>query len=145
MLFALVASGLWIVNSVYSIGYMRAEQRAAPDALLCLLRDRHRLHHGRRLAGNMFTLFVFYEVLTLSTYPLVTHRGTEEARSAGRLYLLMLLGTSTVLLLPAIAWTGIAAGTLDFSAGRHPRRQASAPRRSACCSRSTSSASARRR
>jgi multicomponent Na+:H+ antiporter subunit D len=72
---------------------------------------------GVSLAGNLFTLFLFYEVLTLSTYPLVTHRATPEAVRAGRVYLMMLLGASTLLLLPAIAWTGFAAGTLDFVPG----------------------------
>ena len=76
MLFAIIASGLWIANSVYSIGYMRAEK--APRQTLfyvcfaiAICRD-----DGVALAGNLFTLFLFYELLTVSTYPLVTHRGT---------------------------------------------------------------------
>jgi multicomponent Na+:H+ antiporter subunit D len=72
---------------------------------------------GIAFAGNLFTLFLFYEMLTLVTYPLVTHHRDEEAKAAGRLYLLMLLGGSTLLLLPAIAWTGVATGTLDFLPG----------------------------
>ncbi|HMB47857.1 MAG TPA: proton-conducting transporter membrane subunit, partial [Afifellaceae bacterium] len=68
-------------------------------------------------AGNLFTLFLFYEVLTLSTYPLVTHKANAEAMASGRIYLLLLLGTSMVLLLPAIIATGVLAGTLDFTAG----------------------------
>ena len=116
-LFAAVASGLWIVNSLYSIGYMRAngEQRQTVFYICFALAIAATM--GLALSGNLFTAFLFYEVLTLVTYPLVTHRGDEEAKAAGRLYLLMLLGTSTLLLLPAIAWTGIAAGTLDFHAG----------------------------
>ncbi len=116
-LFAVVASGLWIVNSLYSIGYMRAngEQRQTVFYVCFALSIAATM--GIALSGNLFTLFLFYEVLTLVTYPLVTHHGDEEAKAAGRLYLLMLLGTSTLLLLPAIAWTGIAAGTLDFHAG----------------------------
>ena len=57
---------------------------------------------GIAFAGNLFTLFLFYEILTISTYPLVTHKGNEEARNGGRVYLLILLGTSMLLLLPAI-------------------------------------------
>ena len=117
MLFAVIASGLWIANSVYSIGYMRAEQAPRQTLFYVCFAIAIASTMGLALAGNLFTLFLFYEVLTVSTYPLVTHRGTEEARNAGRLYLLMLLGASTILLLPAIAWTGIAAGTLDFQAG----------------------------
>ena len=61
--------------------------------------------------------FLFYEILTLATYPLVTHKGNDDAKKGGRLYLLILLGTSMLLLLPAIIWTGFLAGTMDFTAG----------------------------
>jgi multicomponent Na+:H+ antiporter subunit D len=117
MLFATVASGLWIVNSLYSIGYMRAEQAPRQTSFYVCFAFAIAASMGIALAGNLFTLFLFYETLTLVTYPLVTHRATPEAMRAGRLYLLMLLGSSTLLLLPAIAWTGIAAGTLDFVPG----------------------------
>jgi multicomponent Na+:H+ antiporter subunit D len=117
MLFALVASGLWIVNSVYSIGYMRAE--AAPRQTLFYVCFALALAAtiGLAFAANLFTMFLFYEALTLSTFPLVTHKATPEAMRSGRLYLLMLVGASTLLLLPAIAWTGAVAGTLDFTPG----------------------------
>ncbi len=72
---------------------------------------------GIALAGNMFTLFLFYEVLTLSTYPLVTHKGNDEAQRAGWVYLGILLGTSICLLLTAIIVTYVQVGTLDFRAG----------------------------
>lgn len=117
MLFALVASGLWIVNSLYSIGYMRAEKAPRQTSFYVCFAVAIAGAMGVALSGNLFTLFVFYELLTISTYPLVTHRATPEAMKAGRLYLLMLLGASTLLFLPAIAWTGIAAGTLDFTPG----------------------------
>ena len=72
---------------------------------------------GVAFAGNLFTLFLCYELLTLSTYPLVTHKATPEAMRAGRVYLGLLTGTSMVLLLPAIITTGVIAGTLDFLPG----------------------------
>ena len=72
---------------------------------------------GIAFAANLFTLFVFYEVLTLCTYPLVTHKGDEAARRGGRVYLGVLLGTSIGLQLVAIVWTYALTGTLDFSAG----------------------------
>lgn len=117
MLFAVVASGLWIVNSLYSIGYMRAEKAPRQTSFYVCFAVAISATMGVAFAGNLFTLFLFYEVLTLSTYPLVTHRATPEAVQAGRVYLLLLLGASTLLLLPAIAWTGLAAGTLDFTPG----------------------------
>ncbi len=116
-LFATVASGLWILNSLYSIGYMRANGEERQTVFYICFALSIGATMGIALSGNLFTLFLFYEVLTLVTYPLVTHHGDDEAKAAGRLYLLMLLGTSTLLLLPAIAWTGIAAGTLDFHVG----------------------------
>jgi multicomponent Na+:H+ antiporter subunit D len=117
MLFALIASGLWIVNSVYSIGYMRAndEPRQTPFYICFAIAIASTI--GIAFAENLFTLFIFYEVLTLSTYPLVTHKGNGDAVRGGRTYLLLLLGTSMVLFLPAIIWTWVLAGTLDFTPG----------------------------
>ena len=117
LLFATVAAALWIVNSLYSIGYMRAEHAPRQTSFYVCFAAAIGASMGIALAGNLFTMFLFYEALTLVTYPLVTHRATPEAIRAGRLYLLMLVGASTVLLLPAIAWTGLAAGTLDFRDG----------------------------
>lgn len=117
MLFGLVASGLWIVTSVYSIGYMRGHHESNQTRFYVCFAIAISSAMGVAFAANMFTLFVFYEVLTLSTYPLVTHSGTEEAKRAGRLYLGILLGTSIGLQLLAIVWTWFLAGTLDFVPG----------------------------
>jgi multicomponent Na+:H+ antiporter subunit D len=72
---------------------------------------------GIAFAGNMLTLFIFYEVLTISTFPLVTHHGTPEAKRAGRVYLGILLGTSIAFQLVAMIWTWSLVGTLDFTQG----------------------------
>ena len=76
LLFALIAASLWIVNSLYSIGYMRGngEQRQTRFYVCFALALAATM--GIALAGNVFTLFAFYEMLTLITYPLVTHHGT---------------------------------------------------------------------
>ncbi|MDX2315647.1 MAG: monovalent cation/H+ antiporter subunit D family protein, partial [Gammaproteobacteria bacterium] len=87
MLFALVASFLWIVTSLYAIGYMRGHGEQHQTRFYICFAVAIASTMGIALAGNMFTLFIFYEVLTLSTYPLVTHSGTPEARRAGRVYL----------------------------------------------------------
>jgi multicomponent Na+:H+ antiporter subunit D len=117
MLFALVASGLWTVNSLYSIGYMRGNDEAHQTRFYVCFALSLAAAVGIAYAGNAFTLFVFYELLTLITYPLVTHHGSEEARRGGRIYLGFLIGTSMVLLLPALIFTWQAAGTTDFTAG----------------------------
>jgi multicomponent Na+:H+ antiporter subunit D len=117
MLFALVASGLWILNSVYSFGYMRANGELHQTRFYVCFALALAASIGIAYAGNVFTLFVFYELLTLITYPLVTHHGTPEARRGGRIYLGLLIGTSMVLLLPAVIFTWQAAGTTDFQPG----------------------------
>jgi multicomponent Na+:H+ antiporter subunit D len=117
MLFALIASTLWIVNSVYSIGYMRGNNEPRQTSFYVCFAVALWATMGIAFSKNLFTLFIFYEILTLSTYPLVTHKANADAIRAGRIYLLILIGTSMVLLLPAIAWTWILAGTLDFTPG----------------------------
>ncbi|HYW04969.1 MAG TPA: monovalent cation/H+ antiporter subunit D family protein [Gammaproteobacteria bacterium] len=117
MLFALVASGLWIATAIYSIGYMRAEHESHQTRFYAFFPLALASAMGIAFASNLFTLFVFYEALTLSTYPLVIHRETPEARRAGRVYLGLLMGTSIGLLLLAIVWTWAIAGTLSFQPG----------------------------
>jgi multicomponent Na+:H+ antiporter subunit D len=117
MTFALVASGLWIVNSVYSIGYMRGNDEPHQTRFYVCFAVALGSTMGVAFADNLFTLFLFYEALTLSTYPLVTHHGDLEARKAGRTYLGLLLGTSIGLLLLAILVTWALAGTVEFRPG----------------------------
>lgn len=117
LIFALIASFLWIVTSLYSIGYMRGNKELKQTrfyicfafALLCAM--------GIAFAANLFTLFIFYELMTIGTYPLVTHTGTKDAKASGRVYLGILLTTSVVAMLPAMIILWYAAGTLDFKAG----------------------------
>ena len=117
MLFGLVASGLWIVNSIYSIGYMRANDEDHQTRYYICFAIAIGAAVGIAFAANMFTLFIFYEALTLSTYPLVAHKETEEAKLGARTYLGILLSTSIGLQLVAIIWTWQIAGTLDFTPG----------------------------
>ena len=127
MLFALVASSLWIVNSIYSIGYMRTNNEPRQTTFYVCFAIALGSTIGIAFAKNLFTLFLFYEGLTLSTYPLVTHERNEEAVRAGRIYLLLLLGTSLLLFLPAIIATWVLAGTLDFTPGGIVAGKADAP------------------
>ncbi len=117
MLFGLVASGLWIVNSIYSIGYMRGNKESNQTRFYIFFAISLSAAVGVAFAGNMLTLFVFYEILTICTFPLVTHSGTPEAVKSGRTYMGILLGTSIGLQMLAIIWTWHATGTLDFTEG----------------------------
>jgi multicomponent Na+:H+ antiporter subunit D len=117
MLFALVASFLWIITTVYSIGYMRSHHEQNQTRFYSCFAIAIGSAMGIAFAANLFTLFIFYEVLTLSTYPLVTHAGTPEAKKGGRIYLGILLSTSIAFFLLAVISTWIVAGTLDFKPG----------------------------
>ena len=117
MLFALIASFLWLITTVYAIGYMRGHGEHNQTRFYACFAIAIGSVMGIAFAGNLFTLFIFYEVLTLSTYPLVTHAGTEKAKRGGRVYLGILLGTSIVFFLLAIVSTWFVAGTLDFTPG----------------------------
>jgi multicomponent Na+:H+ antiporter subunit D len=117
MLFALIASGLWIVNSIYSIGYMRKNKEQHQTRFYVCFALSIAAALGIAFAANLLTLFLFYELLTLITYPLVTHAGTESAKRGGRVYLGILMGTSVLFLLPAVIYTWHVAGTTDFRAG----------------------------
>lgn len=117
MLFALVASGLWIVTTFYSIGYMRGHKEKHQTRFYVCFALAIAGALGVAFAANVFTLFVFYEAITLSTYPLVTHKGNERAKRAGRVYLGILMSTSIAFLILAMAWTYILADTTEFRPG----------------------------
>lgn len=116
-MFAVLASGLWLINSLYSIGYMRGHHEPHQTRFYMCFAIAIGSALGVAYAANLFTLFIFYEVLTLSTFPLVTHKGDAAARNGGRIYLGILMGTSIGLLLPAVVWVFHLAGTTDFTPG----------------------------
>ncbi len=117
MLFALIASFLWIVTTTYSIGYMRGAKEKNQTRFYFYFALAVSFTIGVAFAGNLLTLFVFYEALTMSTYPLVAHKGNDDARRGARVYLGILLTTSIAFFLPAVIWTYYSAGTLDFVPG----------------------------
>lgn len=117
MLFALIASGLWILTSLYAIGYMRGHHEENQTRFFAFFSVAIAATLAAAFSGNMLTLFFSYEVLTLSTYPLVTHHRTPEALRAGRIYMGILLSTSIGLLLLGVILTYHVAGTLSFVPG----------------------------
>lgn len=117
MLFALVASGLWVLTTVYAIGYMRGHHEKNQTRFFACFAAAIFAALAAAFSANLFTLFVMYEVMTISTYPLVTHHGDEKAKRGGRVYLGILLSTSVAFFMFAIAWTWKISGTLTFTQG----------------------------
>jgi len=117
MLFALVAGLLWLVTSIYAIGYMRGHNEKNQTRFYAAFAIAISCTMGIAFSSNLFTLFLFYELLTLSTYPLVTHAGTAAAKRGGRIYLGILLGTSIGFFLLAIVATWLISGSVDFQEG----------------------------
>jgi multicomponent Na+:H+ antiporter subunit D len=122
MLFALVASGLWVLTSVYSVGYMRAGGYRHQTAYFASFAVAISATIGVALSANLITFFVFYEILTVATYPLVVHFRSEEALAAGRKYLVYTLAAGQALLVAAVWVETIAPGATfqpgGFLAGR---------------------------
>ena len=117
LIFATVVAVLWPVSMLYSLSYCEtASLKHQPRFFACFsLAVGSTL--GIAFAGDLLTLWIFYEALTLSTYPLVVHYGDDKSRVGGRLYLGFLLGTSILLFLPAMIWIQSTCGTLSFTSG----------------------------
>jgi len=116
MVFALVASSLWIVTSLYGVGYMRGLKEHSQTRFFAFFAISLCATLGVAFAGNLLTLYLFYEMLSLATWPLVTHHQDKEARTGGRTYLTYLLGTSIAFAIPALIFTFIQTeGDLSFA------------------------------
>jgi multicomponent Na+:H+ antiporter subunit D len=111
LLFLTLSSLLWLTTTVYAIGYLEAGERRSRFFgffSLCVTATT-----GIALAGNLVTFLVFYELLTVATYPLVVHQGTRKALMGGRAYLLYSV-TGGAVLLVGIAWLHALAGPVEF-------------------------------
>lgn len=117
LIFALVASFLWILATSYNIGYMRSLAEHAQTRYYFCFAVAIFGAVGVALSANIFTLYLFYEVITVFTYPLVAHHQDAEAYHGARKYLVYLMGTSKLFLLPAMILTYVLCGTLDFHLG----------------------------
>jgi len=112
LLFLTLSAGLWLVTTVYAIGYLEGSpyrSRFFGFFSLCVTTT-----VGVALAGNLITFLLFYELLTLVTYPLIVHRGTEEARRAGRIYLRYTVAGGALLMIGTV-WLYSIAGSLEFT------------------------------
>ncbi len=115
MLFALVSSFLWIITTIYSIGYMRGLKEHSQTRYFCFFSLSLSAAVGVAFSANLLTMYLFYEMLSFATYPLVTHHQDREARSSGRKYIGYILGASIALALPAMIIVYSLTGTLDFA------------------------------
>lgn len=114
VLFAIVASLLWIITSLYSIGYMRALKEHGQTRYYSFFALALSSTLGVAFSANLLTLYLFYELLSMSTWPLVTHHQDKEARTGGRKYLTYLVGASIGLLLPASTYVYLQMGGQDI-------------------------------
>tara|TARA_B100001094_G_scaffold313536_1_gene351433 strand:- start:4280 stop:5767 length:1488 start_codon:yes stop_codon:yes gene_type:complete len=125
--FAAVASVLWVATSLYAIGYMRGLHEHAQTRFYSFFAISLCATMGVAFSANLLTIYFFYEMLSVSTYPLVTHMQDKEARKGGRTYLSYLLFTSLCLLLPALSWCYVwldeGQGAMDFLAGNSMSEQ----------------------
>lgn len=111
MLFVTLSASLWLVTTIYAIGYLEhAPHRSRFFGFFSLCVS---ATVGIAMAGNPFTFLIFYELLTLSTYPLIVHRGTTQALRAGTVYLLYSVPAGMVLLIATI-WLYALAGPVEF-------------------------------
>ncbi|MFB8774806.1 proton-conducting transporter transmembrane domain-containing protein [Streptomyces broussonetiae] len=117
LLFASVAAVLWPLTTVYASGFLRAAREPAHARFFAWFALTIASAMWIALSGNLITLLVGYEVMTLATWPLVAHHGGAAARRGARTYVLVLLATSIGLLLPAMVWTWVLAGSTDFRPG----------------------------
>jgi len=119
VLFAALASFLWIFTTLYSIGYMRGLKEHAQTRYYSCFAIVIGATMGIALSSNLFSLFIFYEILTIATYPLVAHKESEEAFKAGRKYLIFTL-TGGLALLAGLVVMYVSSGTVDFVANGQP-------------------------
>jgi multicomponent Na+:H+ antiporter subunit D len=116
IIFALLAGFLWQLASVYAIGYMRGHDEPDHTRFYASFAIAVGSALGVALAADLFTFFVFYEVLTVATYPLVAHKGDDESRASGRKYLAYLIPGGAALLV-ALGILYVATGDVTFVAG----------------------------
>ena len=115
LIFGIVSSFLWIFASVYNIGYMRSLNEHAQTRYYMCFAIAILGAQGVSYSGGLFSLYLFYEVITLFTYPLVAHHQDAEGYAGAKKYLVYLMGTSKGFLLPALILTYVMTGTLDFA------------------------------
>jgi multicomponent Na+:H+ antiporter subunit D len=116
MIFAIVASSLWTIAVFYSMGYMRGLKEHAQTRFNACFALAIFGAIGVAFSDNLFTMYLFYEIVSVCTYPLVAHHQDEEGYNGARKYIVYLTTTAKAFLLPAIILIYVLTGTLDFAA-----------------------------
>jgi multicomponent Na+:H+ antiporter subunit D len=114
MIFAIVASSLWMIAVFYSLGYMRAHDEPCQTRFNTCFALAIFGAIGVALSDNLFTLYLFYEIVSVCTYPLVAHHQDEEGYAGARKYIIYLTTTAKMFLLPALILIYVLVGNLDF-------------------------------
>lgn len=117
LVFAITAAFLWILTTIYSMGYMRELNEHAQTRYYVCFAVTLSATLGAAFSNNWFTLFLFYELITFFTYPLVAHEETKKAFAGGNKYLLYLMATSKAFLATGAIWAYYLSGTIDFMPG----------------------------
>jgi multicomponent Na+:H+ antiporter subunit D len=115
MIFAIVASSLWTIAVFYSMGYMRGLKEHAQTRFNACFALAIFGAIGVAFSDNLFTLYLFYEIVSVCTYPLVAHHQDEEGYHGARKYIVYLTTTAKAFLLPAMILIYVLTGTLDFA------------------------------
>lgn len=115
MIFALVASSLWTIAVFYSMGYMRGLKEHAQTRFNACFALAIFGAIGVAFSANLFTMYLFYEIVSVCTYPLVAHHQDQEGYDGARKYIVYLTTTAKGLLLPALILIYVLTGTLDFA------------------------------
>ncbi|OKY74550.1 MAG: cation:proton antiporter [Desulfobulbaceae bacterium DB1] len=114
MIFALVASSLWIAAAFYSMGYMRGLHEHAQTRFNTCFAIAIFGAIGVAFSDNLFTMYLFYEIVSVCTYPLVAHHQDDEAYEGAKKYIVYLTTTAKGFLLPSLALIYVLTGSLDF-------------------------------
>jgi len=115
LVFGIISSFLWIFATFYNIGYMRTLDEHAQTRYYTCFAIAILGAQGVAFSGSLFSLYLFYEIITIFTYPLVAHHQDEDGYAGAKKYIVYLMGTSKGLLLPAVILTYVLTGTLDFA------------------------------
>tara|TARA_B100000475_G_C15028789_1_gene327046 strand:+ start:2996 stop:4441 length:1446 start_codon:yes stop_codon:yes gene_type:complete len=117
LIFLIISNGLWFMTSLYSERYLNLNEYKNKSSFFIFFTFSMFATNAIIYSSNLLTTFIFYEILTLATYPLVTFKKDEKSIINGKKYLYYLLGTSIIFLLPAIILTQLTTGTLDYRVG----------------------------